>query len=101
MDHQLVIDMATPNTSNIERLAVLENELKNVSVHLKSISETHHENYRKISETLSAINVRLDTLDRDITHYKGFVGGIALVLSGIGILLTFFKTWLFTKMGIN
>lgn len=101
MDHQLVIDMTTLNTNNIERLAVLENELKNVSQHLQHMSHAHAENYRKMSETMAAIDVRLDTLDRDITHYKGFVGGIALVITGIGILLTFFKTWLFTKMGIN
>jgi hypothetical protein len=30
----------------------------------------------------------------EMTRYKGFLGGIAFIASGVGIFLTLFKDWL-------
>jgi hypothetical protein len=64
-------------TDNVERIAVLEAEVKI----LKSDQQE--------------ILVCMHSIKDEMTRYKGFLGGIAFLASGVGIFLTLFKDWLF------
>jgi len=64
-------------TDHVERIAVLEAEVKI----LKSDQQE--------------ILVCMHSIKDEMTRYKGFLGGIAFLASGVGIFLTLFKDWLF------
>lgn len=59
-----------------ERIAVLEAEVK-------SLKEDQNE-----------ILVCMHSIKDEMTRYKGFLGGVAFIASGIGIFLTLFKDWI-------
>ena len=63
-------------SDNIERIAVLEAEVK-------SLKADQHE-----------ILICMHSIKDEMTRYKGFLGGVAFIASGIGIFLTLFKDWL-------
>lgn len=54
---------------------------------------------RNAADELKAVqadtNKAVEELKRDVLHYKGFVGGIAFVLSGMWIALVAFKGYFF------
>jgi hypothetical protein len=59
-----------------ERIAVLEAEV------------------RGLKEDQNEILVCMHSIKDEMTRYKGFLGGVAFIASGIGIFLTLFKDWL-------
>lgn len=63
-------------SDNIERIAVLE-------VKVNELQDNHDEMLKLMHE-----------IKDEMTRYKGFLGGIAFIASGIGIFLTLFKDWL-------
>lgn len=63
-------------SDNIERIAILETQVK-------ALQDNHDE----------MLELMHDIKD-EMTRYKGFLGGIAFIASGIGIFLTLFKDWL-------
>jgi len=63
-------------TDQVERIAVLEAEVK-------SLKEDQQE-----------ILICMHAIKDEMTRYKGFLGGVAFIASGIGIFLTLFKDWL-------
>ena len=63
-------------SDHLERIAVLEAEVR--------ILKDNHE------DILAVMN----SIKDEMTRYKGFLGGIAFIASGIGIFLTLFKDWL-------
>lgn len=63
-------------SDHLERIAVLEAEVK-----------TLKDNHQEMLELMHSIK-------DEMTRYKGFLGGIAFIASGIGIFLTLFKDWL-------
>lgn len=63
-------------TDQVERIAVLEAEVKGLKEDQQEILRLMHE------------------VKDEMTRYKGFLGGIAFIASGIGIFLTLFKDWL-------
>lgn len=67
-------------TDHVERIAVLETEVKELKAEqdkiLKCVQDIHSEMIR----------------------YKGFLGGIAFLASGIGIFLTLFKDWVIAHL---
>lgn len=64
-------------TDQIERIAVLEAEV------------------RGLKDDQQEILVCMHAIKDEMTRYKGFLGGVAFIASGIGIFLTVFKDWLF------
>lgn len=62
--------------NHIERIAVLENKVDDL--------QDNHEELLKL----------MHEIKDEMTKYKGFLGGIAFIASGIGIFLTLFKDWL-------
>ena len=64
-------------TDNVERIAVLEAEVKILKSDQQEILFCMH------------------SIKDEMTRYKGFLGGIAFLASGVGIFLTLFKDWLF------
>lgn len=64
-------------TDQVERIAVLESEVK-------SLKEDQQE-----------ILVCMHAIRDELTRYKGFLGGVAFLASGLGICLTLFKDWIF------
>lgn len=63
-------------SDNLERIAILETKVN-------SLQDNHDE----------MLKIMHDIKD-EMTRYKGFLGGIAFIASGIGIFLTLFKDWL-------
>ena len=81
-----------PPTKTIEeRVAVLE-------ARMDMDDEDRAERRRELDAHLSAIHRALDTATNEMNRYKGFVGGISLVVSILGAGVAFFKdaisTWL-------
>lgn len=62
--------------NHIERIAVLETKVI-------TLQDNHEEMLKLMHE-----------IKDEMTRYKGFLGGIAFIASGIGIFLTLFKDWL-------
>jgi hypothetical protein len=60
----------------IERMAVLENKVDTLEDNHKELLKLMHE------------------IKDEMTKYKGFLGGLAFLASGIGIFLTVFKDWI-------
>lgn len=59
-----------------ERIAVLEAEVK------------------ALKEDQNEILVCMHSIKDEMTRYKGFLGGVAFIASGVGIFLTLFKDWI-------
>ena len=63
-------------TDHSERLAVIETKVED-------LEENHAELLKLMHE-----------IKDEMTRYKGFLGGVAFIASGIGIFLTLFKDWI-------
>ena len=63
-------------TDSVERIAVLEAEVLGLKEDQKEILTCMH------------------SIRDEMTRYKGFLGGIAFLASGVGIFLTLFKDWI-------
>lgn len=59
-----------------ERIAVLESEVRGLKEDQQEILSCMH------------------SIKDEMTRYKGFLGGIAFLASGVGIFLTLFKDWI-------
>jgi hypothetical protein len=64
-------------SEQIERIAVLEAEVEKLQ-----------ESQKEILDCIHAVR-------DEMLRYKGFLGGVAFLASGIGIFLTVFKDWIF------
>ena len=62
---------------HLERLAIMEAKVEDLEDNHKELLKLMHE------------------IKDEMTRYKGFLGGIAFLASGVGIFLTLFKDWLF------
>lgn len=63
-------------TDHVERLAVIESKV-----------ETLEDNHKELLKLMHEIK-------DEMTRYKGFLGGIAFLTSGVVVFLTLFKDWL-------
>lgn len=63
-----------------ERIAIIENKVEDLEDNHKELLHLMHE------------------IKDEMTRYKGFLGGVAFIASGIGIFLTLFKDWLFKHL---
>lgn len=63
-------------TDHYERIAVIETKVED-------LEENHAELLKLMHE-----------IKDEMTRYKGFLGGVAFIASGIGIFLTLFKDWI-------
>jgi hypothetical protein len=64
-----------------ERIAVLEAEVQG------------------LKEDRTEILACLHSIKDEMTRYKGFLGGVAFLASGIAVFLTIFKDWLAKHLG--
>ncbi|CAB4147704.1 hypothetical protein UFOVP507_43 [uncultured Caudovirales phage] len=62
-------------TDHVERLAVIESKV-----------EVLEDNHRELLKLMHEIK-------DEMTRYKGFLGGIAFLTSGVLVFLTLFKDW--------
>ena len=63
-------------TDHYERLAIIETKVEDL--------EENHKEFLKL----------MHEVKDEMTRYKGFLGGVAFIASGIGIFLTLFKDWI-------
>jgi len=63
-------------TDHVERIAVLEAEVK------------------ALKEEQDKVLICVQNIHSEMIRYKGFLGGVAFIASGIGIFLTLFKDWI-------
>lgn len=68
-------------TDYVERIAVLEAEV------------------RSLKEEQDKILDCVQNIHSELVRYKGFLGGVAFIASGVGIFLTLFKDWLIKHIG--
>lgn len=61
---------------HFERIVVLETEVKELKADQQEILACMH------------------SIRDEMTRYKGFLGGVAFIASGVGIFLTLFKDWI-------
>jgi hypothetical protein len=61
---------------HFERFIVIENKVEELEKNHKELLKLMHE------------------VKDEMTRYKGFLGGVAFIASGIGIFLTLFKDWI-------
>jgi len=66
------VSLAEPN----ERIAVLEAEVNALKEDQKEILKCMHD------------------IKDEMTKYKGFIGGIAFIASGLSVFFTLFKDWI-------
>jgi hypothetical protein len=59
-----------------ERIAIIETKVEDLEANHKELLNLMHE------------------IKDEMTRYKGFLGGVAFIASGIGIFLTLFKDWI-------
>lgn len=64
------------SVDHYERLAIIETKVEDLEENHKELLKLMHE------------------VKDEMTRYKGFLGGVAFIASGIGIFLTVFKDWL-------
>lgn len=64
-------------TDHVERIAVLESEVAMLKDDQKEILKCMHD------------------IRDEMTRYKGFLGGVAFLISGIGIFISLFKDWIY------
>lgn len=63
-------------TEHVERIAVLEAEVRAMKEHQDEILKV------------------MNSIREEMTRYKGFLGGIAFIVSCLGVALTVFKDWI-------
>lgn len=64
-------------TDQVERIAVLEAEVRGLKDDQQEILACMH------------------SIRDEMTRYKGFLGGVAFLASGVGVFFTLFKDWIF------
>jgi hypothetical protein len=67
-------------TEHVERIAVLEAKVETLETTNKEILQCMHD------------------IKDEMTRYKGFLGGVAFLISGIGIFATLFKEWIYKHL---
>lgn len=83
------------NENNTERLARLEEKIQFIQEQNVSALRVQGE----LASSLKDIKSKLESIDKDIVKYKGMIGGITLVLSGVGLVILFFKEWVLKHLG--
>lgn len=68
-------------TDHVERTAVLETKVA-------SLEDNHQEMLKIMHE-----------IKDEMTRYKGFLGGVAFLVSCLGVAMTVFKEWIFKHLG--
>lgn len=68
-------------TEHVERIAVLEAKVEQLNAEQEKVLS------------------KLDEIYSEMTKYRGFLGGVAFIASGIGIFFTLFKEWIFKHIG--
>lgn len=68
-------------TDHVERTAVLETKVT-------ALEDNHAEMLKIMHE-----------IKDEMTRYKGFLGGIAFLISALGVALTVFKEWIIKHLG--
>jgi len=63
-------------SDHYERLAVIETKVEDLEDNHAELLKLMHE------------------IKDEMTRYKGFLGGVAFIASGIGIFITLFKDWI-------
>lgn len=63
-------------TDHYERIAILETKVDDLEDNHAELLKLMHE------------------IKDEMTRYKGFLGGVAFIASGVGIFLTLFKDWI-------
>jgi uncharacterized protein YlxW (UPF0749 family) len=82
------------NTELAERLARVETKME-------SLLDAFSEERKEAQQARTVMLMNQQAMEKELTHYKGLLGGVTLVFSGIGVVLIFFKGWLFSKLGIH
>jgi multidrug resistance efflux pump len=70
-------------------------ELARLGAELAAASARMTEAAERLEEQQGVLAGQMSQLQREVQHYKGIVGGVAFVFSGMFAVLVAFKGWLF------
>jgi hypothetical protein len=79
-------DRRAADLESAERMARLETHVEALRADLLDITREAKLERKEMMELMQAMR-------REIVHYKGVIGGIALVFSGVGVVLGLIKGW--------
>lgn len=65
-------------------------------IHANGLVEERH---KEVKENLESIHSRIATLEKSITKYQGFMGGVLMILTAVGTFLTMFWEVILRKLG--
>jgi prophage DNA circulation protein len=83
-----------PNSITEQELANAR-ELARLGAELTSASEKMTEAAERLEKQQHTLAGQMEQLQREVQHYKGIVGGVAFVFSGMFTVLVAFKSWIF------
>lgn len=84
---------------NRERIIKLEQHLSHFIEDFKRHDKEEAEDRAAITKQLRDIQKGMENITNDFSRYRGFIGGILLVFSGIGTILVYFKDSILAKIG--
>jgi hypothetical protein len=70
-------------------------DIARIGAELKGAVDKMNEAADRLEKNQTLLQEHLDALRSEVQHYKGIVGGIAFVFSGMFTVLVAFKGWLF------
>lgn len=76
----------------LERVTRAEERL----IHANGLVEDRH---KEVNQKLESIQERLATMEKSLTKYQGFMGGVLMIASAVGTFLTLFWDVLLRKLG--
>lgn len=68
-----------------------------LSVRVQHAVDRLTETAERLEKSQANTDKQVEELRREVVHYKGIVGGIAFVLSGMFTVLVAFKSWIFSE----
>jgi len=72
-----------------------------VDEELRTIERDERDERRRQEEAHNENRETLRRIEMELSRYRGMVGGVMLVATGIGAVLLFFKDWILIKIGLK
>ncbi len=90
-DQDFVSKIVAKVGENRERISRLETQITHFIEDFQKHDKREVEDRKVIVENLKEIQSSITDITNDLSKYRGFVGGVMLIFSGLGTIFVFFK----------